>query len=1509
MPLEDVAWGGLFTRFNNAINSIQSEMWEEERYLNSIDATIAKAEKRANEPFKYEKEYQEKIARNQQLMEELGAEQEPNPAANKQPEYIVLSKLSEEHSEKGAEAGTTGEWLNNTALANRAGKLADSIKYSKPGKEQAAAVKALKEAKSQGLKITLKDLKVAREQIEEQSQPKAPPKASAPEVVAPPETPVEFTSGKDAVDYMMETRGVITANNGTLRIEPSGPGNWTIKIKENPETNHFDSDSIVFDDKLPLLSQSKFTRIGNEMVLPFTINKAHQLIPYLYRKLDLQPELHGLSKPTVYSRTNNAQTTTGISVDAAKQAARRAMEILGVSDDTVELLVAPNVESVYGPDEEPFQAALVTRSGSERPVLLIIASGHGSPADIATSVTHELIGHMGLALFLTPREKQQLLNKVKLSRKDLKPAWDHVEENYSDRPMDEQAEEVIAYIAENPPQWNNSRWREIVNFIKEKLQALGLLKQRITRSKIENILSAIAQSYHNKEERNRYYSLGYAENEQHFGPGIKTEEQHNQPLKTLSLPIYFRKSDNSASFSAKPGKDQPSRFFNTQGLAESRVIKAATRTRDSLMVPIRKGMLATLGLRQIVDTYARIFEPLAGETWSVNAISKGNPIMNYQKFVQGMQSLKSNKLKDADDVDIIWGKLAKKNKADYENVMDIMHRSTLYEVFPDRADFMPHEDERQLILEISETADPKQQAALRKRLMFERERKAEHRKLHEAYNALGKDAQQVYLQVEKFYGDMWQDQQKALEDKIKRTIQDGDSRRAFLNQIKAAFHEARVRGPYFPLQRFGQFFVIAEDENGERYRSQQETEAKMHREKDTLSQEGMTILSYGLMPDFTSRRLEGVSEFADQLHMSLSSEKFADVPTGIREEIQDEVNQLALQLMPDVSAAKHMIRRKGVKGFTDNARRAFAYNAIHSSNRLARTVYGDQMTTELDRIREDIDAKTETPWISMKDRTIAAQVLSILERQHETIMNPKGSPIAARITNLAFIWYLGASAGAGLVNLTQTPLVGIPLMGGRFGYRKTSQAILKAVKDYTIHGYNKVSLRESVFTLSKAKKGVTENERKMIEQLIDDGTIDTTQTSTLAQISDTDLRAEAQTQQDAWVKVNRLLGFAFHNAETANREITALATYRMAIAEGHTHKNAVNEARKMVFDSHFDYSGANRPLVMKNDWMKVFTIFKQYSQNMTYTLVRNFVESRPFSNLTKAEKKRARKALFGILASHSLAAGTMGLPLIGWLGPVLAAALGDDDDEFKDWETLYRNWLADMFGQETGHALSKGIVNGFTGVDLHSRVSINELWLRSPNWDMTAREENLYYLTQLLGPAAGAVLNGLVGVEQIAKGDWKGLEKMFPKFVADGLRTYRYTTEGATVGRGGYQAVVEEFTPMELGLQAIGLAPARLSEAYQARTAVKNIQERLLKKRQELTTNYTKAIREGDYQTANEALTDITQFNEQNPTFRITPQGLKNSLKMRYRYENMSEAGIYLPQAQQGLLREARFAL
>ena len=123
-----------------------------------------------------------------------------------------------------------------------------------------------------------------------------------------------------------------------------------------------------------------------------------------------------------------------------------------------------------------------------------------------------------------------------------------------------------------------------------------------------------------------------------------------------------------------------------------------------------------------------------------------------------------------------------------------------------------------------------------------------------------------------------------------------------------------------------------------------------------------------------------------------------------------------------------------------------------------------------------------------------------------------------------------------------------------------------------------MSLRESVWSLSRATpgNGVTANEIKMVQTLVQDGSIDTTQTHTLAQVASTDLRPEAKPMSKTWNAVSRVMGFFFHNAEVLNRELTALAAYRLHYAKHKNHETAVDAARDAIFDGHFDYSAANR---------------------------------------------------------------------------------------------------------------------------------------------------------------------------------------------------------------------------------------------------------------------------------------------------------------------------------------------
>lgn len=169
--------------------------------------------------------------------------------------------------------------------------------------------------------------------------------------------------------------------------------------------------------------------------------------------------------------------TTPMTVDQVRDTVEDELKNLQIDiKQYVDFRIENTVEDIYGPGTgiKPFKGAITAKHGSERPIIILIASLHKSSTDVRASLQHELLGHFGLARFISPKEKQKLLNKVKISKKALKPAWDYAEKFYSDTSLNEQTEEVITYIAEYPHR-KNSRWENILNHVVRLLKKAGQL--------------------------------------------------------------------------------------------------------------------------------------------------------------------------------------------------------------------------------------------------------------------------------------------------------------------------------------------------------------------------------------------------------------------------------------------------------------------------------------------------------------------------------------------------------------------------------------------------------------------------------------------------------------------------------------------------------------------------------------------------------------------------------------------------------------------------------------------------------------------------------------------------------------------------------------------------------------------------------------------------------------------------------------------------------------------------
>jgi hypothetical protein len=425
------------------------------------------------------------------------------------------------------------------------------------------------------------------------------------------------------------------------------------------------------------------------------------------------------------------------------------------------------------------------------------------------------------------------------------------------------------------------------------------------------------------------------------------------------------------------------------------------------------------------------------------------------------------------------------------------------------------------------------------------------------------------------------------------------------------------------------------------------------------------------------------------------------------------------------------------------------------------------------------------------------------------------------------------------------------------------------------------------------------DELRALEQAIADGTIDVTQAHDLAGI------AQGEDSKALWNlrPVMRWASFLFHHAEKFNRQTTFIASYRLARAAGANHASAVAQATNMTYAAHFDYSAGNRPRVMQGPVAKVLLLFKQFGQNMIYTIARQAYLA--MKAASPEDRGQARKALGGILAMHATAAGVLGLPLVSTL---LAAAslLGGSDDEPWDAETALRNLLADWFGNDAAEVLAKGVTR-LTPWDASARVGLDKLILPDVQEGLEGQRLGEAAMAASLGPVAGIGINTLKAVQLIAEGQFgRGIEAMMPAALRGPVKALRYANEGA-VDKTGIP-LVDEVGAAGIAGQVAGFAPSEVQRATEGKSAVYRLDRALSQRRSLLLHQYSRSVIHGDDDGARDMKQEIQHFNEKNPDRRIKPAQMTASVRATRARINKSEDGIYLPKSHQGAREAGAFA-
>ena len=861
--------------------------------------------------------------------------------------------------------------------------------------------------------------------------------------------------------------------------------------------------------------------------------------------------------------------------------------------------------------------------------------------------------------------------------------------------------------------------------------------------------------------------------------------------------------------------------------------------------------LSALGRRQLTEIYSKILPQLN----------------KYNDLAAQMDADKNDAGAEADNIVREWAKLK-----DESQLADLMHDATLAKIDPDK----PHVSGDSV---------------------------SRYKQLRDEFRSLSPEAQQMYRDARDAYKNHYAKVQFAIKERILRAALSSQKKADLIKQMDDQFY-GYVKGVYFPLSRFGKYVVVSRNATGQvESVSRAETMGEAQKIRSEMIKK---FPQWKIEPVIRDQQYKASRDAVGRGFMSSLFDEVANLGLSPSEmvDFEDTLNQLYLSSMPDLSWAKHGIHRKGTAGFSQDARRAFAQNMFSGAGYLAKLRYGDQMAEQLDEMKKH--SKEQIKINHSYNQSAAAAVIDEMENRHELLMNPKSHPLSSALTSLGFIYYLGLSPAAAMVNLSQTALVAYPIMGAKWGFDKAGAALLKASNDFrkgvAFHKPEWNGIKTDWYKTMSAdiSKFLNRDEQQAYKSAVDQGVIDVTQAHDLAGI------AQGEDSGVMWKTrpIMRAASTLFHNAERFNREVTFIAAYRLARQAGANHQTAYTQAVDATYKGHFDYSSGNRPRVMQGNVAKVLLLFKQFGQNMIYTLVRQTYQS--FKAETPAQRIEARKSLGAILAMHAMFAGALGLPLVGMLLSA-ASALGGDDDEPWDAEIALRNYLAEAFGPTVSNLLMKGVPRALSPVDMSGRVGINNLIFPDVQEGIEGKRWAESAMAAALGPVAGIGMNVAKGTQEISEGHHlRGIESMLPVFLKNFAKTYRYSEEGVQDKTG--VSIMDEVGSVDLFVQGIGFSPSDVRTANEGKTAIYQQDRKLNERRSRLMTLWSRAKMLDDQNEMDEIWKEVQGFNEKNPSRRISKINLMQSYKNRQRRIDKSEDGIYLSKKREGARDAGYFA-
>ena len=811
------------------------------------------------------------------------------------------------------------------------------------------------------------------------------------------------------------------------------------------------------------------------------------------------------------------------------------------------------------------------------------------------------------------------------------------------------------------------------------------------------------------------------------------------------------------------------------------------------------------------------------------------------------------------------------------------------------------------------------------------------------------------------YKDLYKQLEKVLTQRIDDTMgANSEGAKSLKNEILGKLFDSKTLDVYFPLIREGRYKLAFSYKAGKAPSEQDQYVFQMFQSKAEWRREIERLKDDPDVDTDSIESGEGdvnIKDFANAPSSSFIGQTFKLLDASIsnkdeRAATKEAFMRMYVSALPETSFAKSLQRRKNTAGHERDALYALKSKGFDLARQVAKMEYGAQIQ-QLEADMEEIKGpKTD----NAKFNTLKGELATRMKFARTGAKNKDLEAYVRTANQLAFVGTIGFNVASAMVQTAQIPMFVMPMLGAEHGYKASYDAILNASNIVTGARHGKPEKSDSpdykeqvasAFDAASPAYGldayykVTANgdyvvrddmglpdsritELKELAPLVrlaaDRGHLNRSYIMDALSIQE---GGKVRRTDSLSQKLGSALDFGtglsaqlFNQAERYNRQVSMVASYKLALdklkAEQPNLSKAEREAQaaKTAIYQTQEYNGGSTletaPRIAQENILRVAMMYKTYGLRMYYTMLKTAGQALDVykaarekegvpSALAETMRSTAGKQLLGIHGSALFFSGVHGIPLYGAMQLLVDAFKGMFGDEGEeDFNTIVRDYV--------GEGWYKGAFNQIlsevgVGADVASRIRMTGLLIQENryNTDPSAEEFIGYYLG---GPALSVGKRVGRGFSDLYNGEFqRGVENLLPVGFSNAYKVLgRYQQDEGIYSRRG-DPIYDDITGGELAAQFFGFAPSEYTRIQEDNQRKKRIDIELSRRASDLRKKYYIATRQGDYSEARDIFQDILEYNRKHPTFRITPDSIRRSMKQHMKTSAEMYNGVTLSPA------------